>query len=117
MRKFRGQTEKGNFVYGYLNYSEQEDIYYIGVMEFMIPVKPETIGQLTGLHDMYEKEVYEGDILKAYGYGNLSGKWEVKFVDGEWKALSINNLGFSLDAKYFEHTELIGNIYENPELI
>ena len=76
-----------------------------------------TAMQYTGLQDKDGKEVYEGDILKGYGYGNLSGKYVVKFVEGEWKAIAINNLTFSLPAKYFEHAELIGNVFENPELI
>lgn len=66
---------------------------------------------VTGLEDMHGKEIHENDILKGCGYGNLSGKWKVKFIDGEWKAISINNSAFTLSSEYFKKLELIDNIF------
>lgn len=68
--------------------------------------------QYTGLDDKNGKEIYEGDIVK---YENMTGK--IMFFNGsfimsnfeeteEWELGVIN-----------EEIEVIGNIYENSELL
>lgn len=70
--------------------------------------------QYTGLKDKNGKEIYEGDIVR-------SEVWA-----GEAYSVSFNRGGFCFgngdknylhDAKYLESFEVIGNIYENPELL
>lgn len=73
--------------------------------------------QSTGLQDNNCREIYEGDILKGSDYGDPPSNWKVEFVDGEWRAISINDPTFSMAAKYFKYLEVIGNIFETPELI
>lgn len=73
---------------------------------------------LLGLHDKNGKEIYEGDIIQI-----LSGEYEQGFY--EWnEKVQIKDLiydGFNLMMTISQignkAIEVIGNIYENPELL
>lgn len=78
--------------------------------------------QSTGLCDKSGKEIFEGDILQQTEeksddlYGDV--KWNV-FSQHEVVWLSENvfeSPGWNLPHKVVERWEVIGNIYENPEL-
>lgn len=75
--------------------------------------------QYTGLKDKNGKEIYEGDIISYKYYRGFSGGEKeiiakVEFIDGCF--------GFYEFVGYFNRYDLneskvIGNIYENPELL
>lgn len=86
--------------------------------------------QSTGGHDKNGKEIFEGDIVKRDG---IKRPEVVKF--GEW--IDVDTLGFeeqyigfyfeseykgqkrlySVESKFNNLCKVIGNIYENPELL
>ena len=90
------------------------------VMNDYITVSPDEIElmQSTGLKDKNNQEIFEGDIVDYKGREAVV-KWHgsyasfiYRFVDGlqervsEWEPLFLA----------YYHFEIIGNIYENPEL-
>jgi len=137
--KFRGKVadEPNEWVYGYLR---SEDTIYqteetpnskaCGVGSFK--VDPETVGEFTGILDENDKEIYEGDIVKFSGHlrNTWSNEKELQFLTGtvRWvepcAGLCITNMtklkdfSWDYDFSFYEiyYCEVIGNIYDNPEL-
>ena len=120
--KFRGKTEEMNswWTYGNLVICDNGD-YQIGNcprygdIYYRNKVFKETVGQYTGLHDKNGKEIYEGDIVKSF------------FVDTDEAGNEIYKY-YIIEVKYdevlcsykidkFMNLEVIGNIYENKELL
>lgn len=77
-------------------------------------VIPETVGQFTGLTDKNGKKIFEGDII-AKGFELYEVRWNPEQV--RWGIYSGNYevAGFTkFSEPYFE---VIGNIYDNKELL
>ena len=83
--------------------------------------------QSTGLKDKNGKEIFEGDIVKRYRSPFFKAKWEylIETVIKEKASLLLGrefgkNFGtIPFDSPFAKSVllEVIGNIYENPELL
>lgn len=81
-------------------------------------VNTDTIGQYAGLHDKNGKEIYEGDIVK---YRDSRGQHIEKVIFDKGCFYAGMHWGSStrVAPKLINTriTEVIGNIYDNPELL
>ena len=137
--KFRGKRSKDDeWVYGGLVYrlpkhpeiiineyithqnGECEDnfVFYQDIYE-------DTVGQFTGLHDKNGKEIYEGDILMCIGERNDNkGRKYYRKVLFDNGAFGMTVPEYKFISALCNHVvngklnwEVIGNIYDNPELL
>lgn len=80
-------------------------------------IDEEYLMQSTGLFDKNNKEIFEGDIVLVLGslytvfYDNEKGSYRLKPHDDRWNVDYMSN--FSHGGNF----EVIGNIYENKELL
>jgi uncharacterized phage protein (TIGR01671 family) len=141
--KFRGWSRSyKKFIYynswftvskqGFLCLEESEAHSYVDDSDVDYPERID-LQQFTGLKDHKGKEIYEGDIVECFDNNRLCGMGEVKFgkfesshdggcsgghyhqgffIENNGNQIR-NNISEDID---WEFVEIIGNIYENPEL-
>lgn len=142
-RKDNGKWIEGYYFKKLNPHTEDGFPLYHGIADlppFGAEVIPETVGQFTDLCDKNGKRIFEGDILKVktmwhaefpeneYGfptspiktetywsveYKNFSGEmgFMVYGIDRRWHTKLTWNKLYNADA------EVVGNIYDNPELL
>jgi uncharacterized phage protein (TIGR01671 family) len=118
--KFRAWDKKVNKMYKWVAVMDQHNVYsYNPLVEVItrIPYKVEVM-QFTGLLDKNGKEIYENDVVEAE-----DGVWQVLVENLEDGVVLVNDekgtvsRGFLDNTYSLEEVEVIGNIYENKELL
>ena len=121
---FRGKVKLPNSYRGY-NLSHRNGDWVYGLMNSNgsirgIFVDTNTIGQYTGLTDKNGTKIFENDILQVNYHGDEIGrvciyyKFAMYLCDIIYGDVDFDTLGM-LNANY--QLEIIGNVYDNPELI
>ncbi|MCS1394142.1 YopX family protein [Lysinibacillus boronitolerans] len=124
--KFRGfSKETSSWHYGHgwfeIDYTEEyllekgiEKQAMLYTEGYPIECELKSMGEYTGLKDKHGTEIFEGDILAinntryVVGYREYSGGWQLE-IKNEYCAEMVQG--------NCELLEIIGNIYENPELL
>lgn len=116
---FRGKplgNLHGKFIYGSLGVIDTDLCAIYHCFEFnddeMLLVDPETVGQYTGLTDKNGKKIFEGDIVK---YKN-SSPCQIAYIDSQF-VMMWKNFYRNFEQVYDDEIEVIGNIYDNPEML
>jgi len=74
--------------------------------------------QYTGIHDKNDKEIFEGDIVQWENGRKCEVYWFSSPAHNGWDLIAWNMKGKpNEDYCLWEGLEIIGNIYENPELL
>ena len=110
---FQGEDENGNSFYS-------------------ISVDVKTLGQFTGLCDKNGKKIFEGDIVHCWDtiakceiwavveFGNPNAEytwgWQLRKIKGS-KGVNLDILCWVECEETNAYCEVIGNIYDNPELL
>lgn len=126
---FRGKRkDNGEWVYGNYavtdNNEKQHFIFQNKAFEF--EVKSETVGQYTGLTDKNGKKIFEGDILGVTNddpdYDYITKVYldcDTLCVDVQGQDYDYTSIGFAIEIwdDECDQVEIIGNIYDNTELL
>ena len=130
--KFRGKNKEGKWIYGtgvvkvIVNCKETNALEIIqsvdyDELDYYVPnydseeIRPDTIGQYTGLKDKNGKEIYEDDIVYVISedenafilWDNVTSSYVIQF--NSWCA-DFHNY-------YEKELEVVGNIYDNKNLL
>ena len=135
---FRSKYKNGDWVYGLVTklYDERFETLPAEMTDengiSRIEVDHNTICQYTGLTDKNGNKIWENDVVKKHFYTDydacanseeyigkveyLDCAWNITFTD-ENNNKSVYPMFMAIEFKEAEYYEVIGNIFDNPELM
>lgn len=125
---FKGKrTNNNEWIYGNLIHTKKEDLDYYEIITLdglqSSTVKTETVRQFTGLTDRNGKKIFEGDIVKTKEFGKRGkngvnyNNFDIFEVIYSSAAFVVNNSNRMFHMLKGEKYEIIGNRWDNPELL
>ena len=133
------RLDDGDWLIGYVikyGYTGKEKYYIVPSYAsdlYAIEVDPSTICQCTGLKDKNGKLIWENDIIHKLFYTDYDAyanseayTGRIQYEDGGWSVeITKSDGGVCISpiidmiaySKDIEHFEVIGNIFDNPELL
>ena len=82
--------------------------------EFWYKVDPETVGQFTGMTDKKGKKLFEGDV---YSMGEKNILYVVIFDKSQFIGKQVGNRSLAGLEYWKSDIGIVGNVYDNPELL
>ncbi|EOO75217.1 hypothetical protein IIC_02364 [Bacillus cereus VD021] len=133
--KCRGRDERGKWHHGYYvdGYMFDSMTGQAETVPFIVQaqlqgherVVSETVGQFTGITDVYGNDIYEGDIVRIFVPNDSEEKEYISKVYELDGAFTVDMVGYDIYTDVYcigwipedYSVEVIGSIYENPEII
>ena len=128
--KYRAWLKKEQKMDNYIDHISwlEDELYCIGDgITYMVSAEDLVLMQSTGLVDKNGKEIFDGDIVRTTRFlgraDEIGGFYEyekdyvgvVKVLEGSW-VIDTGSVAVRLWSEIDEN-EVLGNIYENPELL
>ena len=119
---YRTDYKNGDWVYGLI--TQRQDHYAcakmtntVGVSN--IEVDDKTIGQYIGIKDKNDEKIFKDDIVRIFASNYDEEEIFVVKYDTSLAqfVLESDNLCVTFDNVYHYEVEVVGNIYDNPELL
>lgn len=120
------RTDNGEWAEGYV--VRKHGLYFIydivnseSCRQNIYEIDPETLCEFTGRCDKNKKRIWENDILMAHL--DESYPEDVTYETVEWGVAGwVTHEANSIDREYLgefdtEHYEVVGNVFDNPELL
>lgn len=116
--KFRAWDKKHKEMFEVIKIEYNPNIFYMAKEPAWIVIRGQNeieLMQSTGLFDKNGKEIFEGDIVSRFKNTGEEVVWNSR--KGWWAIQTRGEIGLTVLAQFIEVVEIIGNIYENKELL